>query len=156
MAITRKGSNRAAVTPFVTLATANDLNGTVDNTQAFDVSGYERVIIVQTNDGTNGTTGVDAVEYSKDGGVTWAAAGDVLALASDDAEGTYVSNGVLNSAGVEPTLYAVFKCGPFTGKTAIRIARGGSGASGTAWVTGAPSVKAFGIGGSVAAPSALA
>ena len=71
MAITRKGSNRAAVTPFVTLATADDLNGTVDNTQAFDVSGYERVIIVQNNDGTAGTAGIDVVEYSKDGGVTW-------------------------------------------------------------------------------------
>lgn len=156
MAITRKGSNRAAVTPFVTLATADDLNGTVDNTQAFDVSGYERVIIVQNNDGTAGTAGIDVVEYSKDGGVTWAAAGDVLALASDDAEGTFLSGGALNAAGIEPSVYAVFKCGPFTGKTAIRIARGGTGAGGTAWVTGAPSVKAFGIGGRVAAPSALA
>jgi len=156
MPITRKGSNRCAVTPHVTLATADDLNGTVNNTQAYDISGYERVIIMQKNNGTAGTAGIDVVEYSKDGGVTWAAATDVLTLQSDDAEGTFLANGALNAAGVEPTDHAQFKAGPFTGKTAIRIARGGTGAGGAAWVTGAPEVQFFGIGGGVAAPSALA
>lgn len=156
MAFTRKGSNRTPITSQVTLATADDLNGTVDNTQAFDVSGYDRVLIVQDNTGTNGTAGIDVVEYSKDGGVTWAAASDVLALASDDAEGTFLVGGALNAAGTEPSRYAVFKAGPFSGKTAIRIARGGSGASGTPWVTGAPAVNLIAIGGRVAAPSALA
>ena len=156
MPITRKGSDRCAITPNVTLATADDLNGTVNNTQAYDITGYERVVIIQRNTGTAGTVGIDVVEYSKDGGVTWAAATDVLALASDDAEGTFLVGGALNAAGVEPTDHAQFKAGPFSGPTAIRIARGGTGAGGAAWVTGAPAVQLFGIGGRVAAPSALA
>ena len=61
-------SIRAAVSKTETLATADDLDGTTDNTQAYDVTGVDRLIIVQVNNGTLGTAGIDKVEYSKDGG----------------------------------------------------------------------------------------
>lgn len=140
----------------VELAAADDLNGVVDNTDAFDITGALRVIVIQENDGTAGTAGIDAVEISHDGGYTWAADQTVLPVAQNDVTGTIQASGVLNAAGVEPTLYAAFKCGPYEGPTAIRIARGGSGASGTAWVTGAPSVIAIPIGLTAGSASALA
>jgi hypothetical protein len=140
-------SIRAAVSKNEVLATADDLDGTTDNTQAYDVTGVDRLVIVQVNNGTLGTAGIDVVEYSKDGGVTWSAATDVLAVASDDSTGTAVANGALNAAGVEPTGAAVFKCGPFEGPTAVRIGRKTTDTTGTTWVTGAPTVYAFAIGG---------
>lgn len=140
-------SIRAAVSKTVTLATADDLDGTTNNTQAYNVTGVDRLIIVQVNNGTNGTAGIDVVEYSKDGGVTWSAATDVLAVASDDSTGTAIANGALNAAGVEPTGAAVFKCGPFEGPTAVRIGRKTTDTTGTTWVTGAPTVLAFAVGG---------
>lgn len=147
MAAIARRSIRAAVSKTVTLATADDLDGTTDNTQAFDVSGVDRLIIVQVNNGTNGTAGIDVVEYSKDGGANWSAATDVLAVASDDSTGTVLAGGALNAAGVEPTGAAVFKCGPFEGKTAVRIGRKTTTTTGTTWVTGAPTVLAFAVGG---------
>lgn len=144
----------APVSQSVTLATADDLNGTSDNTQAFDVSGAQRVMVVQVANGTAGTAGIDIIEISHDGGSNWSAADRVLALASDDASGTEL-NGVLNAAGVEPTGAAVFKCGPYEGVTAIRCSRGAAG-SGTAWVTGAPTVLMFTVGQTTGAPDALA
>jgi len=157
MAITRKRSNRAPInSSLIVLATADDVNGTVDNTQAYDVTGADRLIIIQDNDGTAGTAGIDVVEYSKDGGNTWSLADDVLAIASDDAEGVFLVGAALNAAGVEPTNYAVFKAGPFEGPTAVRVGRGGTGAGGTAWVTGAPSVKAVVVGKGTGALAALA
>jgi len=137
----------ATVSAEFTLATADDLNGTSDNTQAFDVSGSARVLIVQDNSGTAGTTGIDVVEISKDGGITWAAAEDVLAANSNDKTGTVLVAGALNAAGVEPTRTAFFKAGPYSGKTALRVSRGAAG-SGTAWTTGAPRVYAVLVGGS--------
>lgn len=61
-----------------TLATADDLDGTTDNTQAFDVTGAQRLIISQWNVGTLGTAGVDVIEISKDGGANWAAVTDLV------------------------------------------------------------------------------
>jgi hypothetical protein len=131
-----------------TLATADDLNGTVDGTQAVLVSGAARVLLIQSNVGTGGTSGIDVVEVSYDGGVTWAAASDVLPVSANDLTGTIQASGALNSAGTEPTLYAAFTCGPYEGyKTYLRIGRGGSGALGTAWSTGAPSVYCVLFGG---------
>lgn len=155
MAAIARRSHMAPVSQSATLATADDLNGTVDNTQAFNITGAQRVIVIQRNDGTAGTAGVDVIELSTDGGTTWAAADKVLAIGSDDATGTEL-DGVLNAAGVEPTNSAVFKLGPYEGPAAIRCARGGSGAGGTAWVTGAPSVICFTIGQKAGALTALA
>jgi len=158
MAITRKGSNRSPINAnLLVLATSDDLNGTSDNTQAYDITGADRVLFIQDNDGANGTAGIDVVEYSHDGGKTWASADDVLAVASNDAEGTFLVSGALNAAGTEPTSYAVFKAGPFDGPTAIRITRNVStNAASAAWVTGAPSVKAIVIGKGVGTLAALA
>lgn len=134
------------VSRVFTLATADDLNGTSDGTQYLSVPGGSRVIIEQINNGTAGTAGIDIVEISKDDGTTWAAATDVLAIDSDDSTGTVLAAGALNAAGVEPTLSATFKAGPYIGPTALRISRGAAG-TGTAWVTGAPTVRAYLVGG---------
>jgi hypothetical protein len=142
MAAIARRSIRAAISKTATLAAADDLNGTSDNTQAFIVTGGDRLIIAQVNDGTAGTAGKDVVEYSKDGGLNWTAADDLLALSSHDATGTVVAGGILNAtAGLEPTGAALFKAGPFEGPTAVRVSRNASAnATSIAWVTGAPSV----------------
>lgn len=139
---------RSLVSRDAVLATADDLDGTSDNTQAFDISGASRVIIRQINDGTDGTAGIDVIQYSFDGGSNWSAATDVLAMDSNDVSGTVLAGGALNAAGVEPTLSAAFKCGPFNGKVAIRCSRK-TNEGGTTWVSGAPTVKinAIGLGG---------
>lgn len=145
-AITRR-SHRAPVSRLVELATADDVDGTTDNSQAFDVTGTDRVLIVQVNNGTAGTAGIDVIEVSHDGGTTWAADTLALALDSDDKTGTILVAGALNAAGVEPTGAAIFKTGPFEGPTAIRIGRKTTTTTGTTWVTGAPQVFAILIGG---------
>lgn len=132
-----------------TLATADDVNGTNDGTQHLNVSGTSRVLIIQINNGTAGTTGIDAITISKDDGKTWAADPTLLALASDDVSGTAVANGVLNAAGVEPTGAAVFKSGPHLGNVRMRCARlVTDDANSAAWTTGAPQVIAIAVGSS--------
>lgn len=152
-------SRRSVISPIsasVSLAAADDLNGVQDNTKSFNVTGASRVVVVQHNNGTLGTAGIDVIAFSKDGGSTWAAADRVLAAASDDSTGTEL-NGILNAAGIEPVNYAAFKCGPYEGPLAIRIFRYVTDlAASAAWVTGAPSVDMFTIGSSSAAPVALA
>jgi len=157
MAAIARRSIRAAISKSATLAATDDLNGTSDNTQAFVVTGGDRLIIAQINNGANGSAGIDVVEYSVDGGKTWAAATDVLALGSDDATGTVLANGVLNVAGTEPTGAALFKAGPFEGPTAVRITRNVSyNANSAAWVTGAPAVICALVGGTTGDLVALA
>lgn len=129
------------VSKIAELATADDVNGTTDNTQAMIVPGGSRVIVVQVADGTAGTLGIDLIEISKDDGVTWSAADDGLAIDSDDSTGTVLAGGALNAAGTEPTGAAVFKFGPYSGPTAMRVSRA------TNWATGAPTVFAFLVGG---------
>ena len=130
------------------LATADDLNGTVDGTQNFDVTGSKGVIIIASDEGTAGTAGVDILEFSRDGGSTWKVATQAnfgnrhLGLLTT--AGSAVSGAALNAAGTE--VNSVFFLPPVYGKCMIRIARGGAGASGTAWVTGAPKVSAVKIG----------
>lgn len=134
----------------VTLATADDLDGTIDNSQAYDVTGCSKVFIFQINNGTAGTAGIDKVEVSHDGGTNWAADDTVIAIASNDATGDILANGALNAAGIEPTtvLGGVFTAGPWDGPTAIRIGRKTTDTTGTTWVTGAPQVSMVVVGGS--------
>lgn len=151
MAVISRRGLLAKIPDKVTLATADDINGTVDGTQYLTCTGLERVVIVQENNGTAGTAGIDVIEVSRDGGTTWTTdAADLfpslMTLAQDDNTGTILASSALNAAGVEPVNAAYFKMGPFEGPVVIRCARGGSGAGGTAWVTGAPSVYAIKIG----------
>src|SRR3990167_11403336 len=83
----------APVSRIFTLATADDINGVQDNTKSCDVTGAQRVIIVQENTGTAGTAGIDVVSISKDGGKQWAPATDGLAIDSDDSTGTVLVSG---------------------------------------------------------------
>ena len=128
-----------------TLATADDLNGTVDGTQYLTLNPRQRAIILQVNDGANGTAGIDVVEVSYEGGA-WQADPTLMLIATADKPGSAVASAALNSAGAEPTLYAAFKSGPHGRATRLRLARGGAGASGTAWTTGAPTVLGIKIG----------
>lgn len=134
------------VSRIMGLAAANDLDGVQDNTKSFDVTGASRVIIETRNDGTAGTAGVDVVAISKDAGTTWSPVTDLLAIDANDSTGTVEAGGVLNVAGT--AAYALFKCGPYEGPTALRIFRKtGDIAGAVTWVTGAPSVRGFVIGG---------
>lgn len=130
-----------------TLATADDLDGTTDNTQAFDVTGAQRLIISQWNVGTLGTAGVDVIEKSPDRGVTWEAVTDLVPGTADDFTGNVAASGALNAAGVEPTTVATWRCGPYDGPTAIRCGRKTTDTGGTTWITGAPLVTLQAIGG---------
>lgn len=126
-----------------TLAAADDLDGDSANSASWlDVTGG-RALIIQRNDGTNGTAGIDVVESSFDGGKTWATDTTVT-----DAAGAALTNGVFNVAGTEPAGAALFLGGPYDkGPTLIRIVRlVGTNANSAAWVTGAPSVKAHKLG----------
>lgn len=125
------------------LAEADDIDRSA-YAAGYDITGALRLIITQTDDGTAGTLGIDAVEYSFDGGNEWEAATDLRAIDTAD-DATAISGGVLNAAGVEPAAgLAVFKAGPFQGPTLVRVA--GANGTGTDWATGAPSVKANVIG----------
>lgn len=152
---------RSLVCPIgipVSLAAADDLDGVQDLTKSFDITGAERVLIWQINDGTAGTAGIDCVEISHDGGKQWYADGTGpipatgMLCSANDVTGTVLTAGALNAAGVEPATVPVgmFKFGPYEGPTAIRIGRDtdqrGSGGVGVDWVTGAPSVLAIVIG----------
>lgn len=156
-AIARR-SLRSPIGRAFTLATADDLDGTTDNTQAVDVTGCSRVLIFQDNTGTAGTAGIDVVEVSHDGGSTWAADDTVLAIDSNDFTGTILAAGALNAAGVEPTTVAasLFKAGPWAGPTALRIGRKTTTTTGTTWVTGSPAVKCVLIGGGTGSATAIA
>lgn len=136
MAAIARRSIRARIDAATTLAAADDLDG---DTTTLDVSGAQRVVIVQVNNGTAGTAGIDVIEVSHDGGDNWAADDTLLALASDENTGTVVASGALNAAGTEPSGAAIFKSGPHNGPTLMRCSRS------TNWVTGAPQVLAFTI-----------
>ncbi len=158
-AIVRKSLKGLRSTAF-TAASADDLDGTTDGTQAILVSGGTRVLILQDNVGTAGTAGIDVVERSHDGGVTWVADDTVLPLTQDDTTGTVLASGALNAAGVEPTtvITSAWTAGPWDGPVYLRIGRKTTTTSGTTWVTGAPRVYFVLFGGnhSGGAPSTLA
>lgn len=134
MAAINRRSIRGRINAATELAAADDLDG---GTVTLDVSGAQRVVIAQINNGTAGTLGIDVIEVSHDGGSNWAADDTLLALASDEGTGTIVASGALNAAGVEPSGAALFKSGPHNGPTLMRCQRS------TNWATGAPQVIAF-------------
>jgi hypothetical protein len=158
MAAIARRSVMAPISKTATLAAPDDLNGVQDNTKSFDVTGAQRLLIWQIDNGTAGTAGIDVVCYSKDGGANWTAATDLLADSSDDSTGTVVAGGILNAAGVEPVgKVAIWKAGPFEGPTAVRIFRYVTDlAASAAWVTGAPGVYCAAIGKTAGDLTALA
>lgn len=153
-AIARR-SFRSPISRKFVLATADDLDGTSDNTQAVVATGAARAIIEQVNDGTAGTAGIDVLQESFDGGSTWSACDTLQAIDANDVSGDIVASAALNAAGTEPTLSALFKAGPWHGPVALRISRK-TGEGGTTWITGAPTVNCYLIGKDVGAPSAVA
>jgi hypothetical protein len=146
MAAIRRRSVAGAVGASVVLATADDLDGTVDNTQTLDVTGALGAIVFQRHDGTAGTAGIDVIEESHDGGLTWAATATAILLAGNPHTGTILAGGAINAAGVDTVGGYVVKVGPFRGPTLLRIGRKTTTTGGTTWVTGAPSVDAARIG----------
>lgn len=143
-------SRSVPISTTVVLATPDDLNGTSDNTQAFDITGASRIQIEQVNNGSAGTTGIDVIEYSYDGGANWVAADDLAPDGENDFTGTHVTTGILNAAGVEPAtdLIARWRGGPKPGPWAVRCTRNVSiNAASAAWTTGAPGVYLTVIGG---------
>lgn len=145
-------SHRSPIGELTTLATADDLDGTIDNTQMLDLTGAAGAIIIQRNDGTAGTAGIDVIEFSRDGGENWSAAtaanidGGHAGLMLEDGSAAAAASAALNAAGVEPTAAAVFSLGPVDGPFHIRCGRKTTDTSGTTWVTGAPSVVALRLG----------
>ena len=146
MATPNRGSIRSKIPAATVLAAADDLDGTDAASLTLDVSGTDRVLIVQDPIGTAGTAGIDVIEISKDDGESWSADDTLLALASDDVTGTAVASAALNAAGVEAAGATIFKSGPHKGKTMIRCARTTTTTGGTTWVTGSPQVIAIVIG----------
>jgi len=143
-------SRRNAIGASTTLATADDLDGTVDNSQVLSLKGGAGAVILQLNNGTNGTAGIDVIEYSRDGGTTYKAAtaanignghGGLRTSA-----GTAVASAALNAAGAEPAGAAIFFLAPMDGVVQIRCARLTTTTNGTTWVTGSPQVIAFRMG----------
>ena len=131
----------------VTLASADDLDGTTDGTQYLKVRRGDRVIIAQLSDGTLGTAGVDVIEISKDGGANWVADPSLVLASGADQAGTLIASGALNSAGVEPVApnlsASLWKSGPFARDIVMRCGRKTTTTGGTTWVTGAPTVTAI-------------
>lgn len=139
-------SLRSAIGELTVLAAADDLNGAA---VTMDVTGAGAVIIAQLNSGTAGTLGVDIIEFSRDGGTTWAVATAAnigrghAGLLLEDGTAAAAAGAALNAAGTEPAGAAIFSLGPVSGPFKIRCGRGGSGEAGTAWTTGAPAVVAL-------------
>lgn len=145
-------SHRSPIGELTTLATADDLDGTTDNTQVLDLTGAAGAIIVQKNSGTAGTAGIDAIEFSRDGENDWlpATAANIgnshPGLLLEDGTAAAAASAALNAAGVEPSGAAVFSLGPVDGPFFIRCGRKTTDTSGTTWVTGAPAVVALRLG----------
>ncbi len=136
----------STISPTVTLASADDLDGTLDGTQYVKLNGRQRLLIFQVNDGTLGTAGIDVIEVSHDGAIWIPDPTLMLGATNEVSLGTLVSGAALNAAGVEPVNHAVFKSGPHSGFTLVRCGRKTTSSAGTTWVTGAPSVYGIVIG----------
>src|SRR3989337_2884076 len=102
MAAIARRSIMAPVSRIFTLATADDINGVQDLTKSFDVTGAQRVIVVQEATGTAGTAEIDVVSISKDGGKQWSPATDGLAIDSDDSTGPVLVSAALHVPGGRP------------------------------------------------------
>lgn len=142
--IPRKSIFSNIAVPF-TLATADDVDGTTDGTQYLSLTPRQRAIILQVNDGTDGTLGIDVVERSVDGG-SFEADPTLQLIDTADKPGAAIALAALNEAGTEPTHYAAFKSGPHGRHVRLRLARKTTTTTGTTWATGAPSVLAIVIG----------
>ncbi len=140
-------SRRAPFSDAVTLAAADDLNGDPTNAATYlDLTGKAGAIIAQIANGTAGTTGIDVIEISRDGGENWSLA-SVLTSAN-----AAVTGSKLNAAGVEPTGAALFfirgSDEDLTGPVLVRCVRDATkSATSAAWTTGAPQVVGIAIGG---------
>ena len=150
MTAIRRRSVRNAVSAATTLALANELSGSLVRT--LDVSG-KVAIVVQEAVGTTGTGGVDVIEISHDGGITWTPDNTLLPLANSWFTGTLANEetadvpGSLNVAGADVILAGVFKGGPYTGPSLMRVARAVANSPlSILWGTAAPLVYAVAIG----------
>jgi hypothetical protein len=145
-------SERSPLGERTVLATADDLDGTTDNTQTLDLTGSAGAIIIQAAAGTAGTAGIDVIEFSRDDGTNWAAATAANignghpGLLLEDGSAAAAASAALNAAGVEPTGAAIFSLGPVDGPFMIRCGRKTTDTGGTTWVTGAPVVWALRLG----------
>ena len=147
-------SRRSPFGEYTVLATADDLDGTVDNTQVLDLTGAAGAIILAGPIGTPGTAGIDVIEFSRDGGTTWAAATAAnikqghAGLMAEDGSAAAAASAAMNAAGVEAVTGSamLFSLGPVDGPFMIRCGRKTTTTSGTTWVTGAPNVAAIRIG----------
>lgn len=146
-------SKRSPFGEYTVLATADDLDGTSDNSQVLDLKGAAGALILAGPIGTAGTAGIDVIQFSRDGGTTWAAATAAnignghKGLEAEDGSAAAATGAALNAAGVEAVTGAamLFSLGPVDGPFLIRCSRK-TGEGGTTWVTGAPNVGAIRIG----------
>lgn len=146
-------SKRTPFGEYTVLATADDLDGTSDNSQVLDLTGAAGAIILAGPIGTAGTAGIDVIQFSRDGGVNWAAATAANigqghpGLMAEDGSAAAAAGAALNAAGVEAVTGAamLFSLGPVDGPFMIRCSRK-TGEGGTTWVTGAPNCAAIRIG----------
>jgi hypothetical protein len=146
MTAIRRRSIRAKIPAYTVMCAADDLNGAGTT---LDVSGCQRVILAVFQ-ATLGTAGIDVVQLSHDGGVTWAADDTLMLGNANDITGDIVADAAMEAAGVDPLVAAtsLFKSGPYRGPTLMRVVRDGTDAqpgTSVAWQTGAPSVNAFRI-----------
>jgi len=161
MAAISRRSVMCAISPWVTLATADDLDGVQDNTKSYDVTGAQR-IIVNSRIATDGGAGIDVFCVSHDGGANWTPDSTTgLLMSADDSTGTLLVAGALNAAGTEALVAggaSTYKFGPYEGPTSVRILRKTSDFSAGAitWTTGAPEVLMTAVGLKNTAPVALA
>jgi len=152
---------RGRILPISTqalLATDDDVNGTSGLlTQAYDVTGASRVIIIQErSSGGNHETGVDVLGVSHDAGKSWEPDDTLMAGNSNDMTGDSLA-GVLTGVSKDASTTAtsnqfamIYKAGPWEGPTCLRIFRDTTGDlmdGGTDYETGAPSVYMYVIGG---------
>ena len=63
-------SKRSPFGEYTVLATADDLDGTLDNTQVLDLKGAAGALVLAGPIGTAGTAGIDVIEFSRDGGTS--------------------------------------------------------------------------------------
>ena len=147
------GTQRSPFGEYTVLATADDLDGTSDNSQMLNLKGAAGCLILAGPIGTAGTVGIDVIQFSRDGGTTWANATATLigqghkGLEAEDGSGAAAPGAAMMVAGVEAVTGAamLFSLGPVDGPFHIRCSRK-TGEGGTTWVTGAPNGGAIRIG----------
>lgn len=142
---------RSPIGELAVLAEADDVDRSENTT--LDLTGASACIILQVNDGTDGTAGIDVIEFSRDGGVTWQVATAALigqghaGLTLEDGTAAAAADGILNAADVEPAGCALFSLGPVDGPFMVRAGSETAESAGAVdWVDGSPSIIAIRIG----------